>query len=210
MDFEGERGAFLKENRIKGEKEFVDLPESDRVWSFTVPPTLIELLSPPSGHPEGVLYDVKELFEEVGISFEKEDTALFSKRYSILLLKTSRLNKELIVDFMMGRGDPSVHMHFTFVKVASEKKVTSQMEEVEVKEKVGIVILPGQLGSFQLGEGLFGKVEANIDLDSLIEGRINLASDADFSEAFYKTEVVLKNGRSVVIQQSREGGKWEA
>lgn len=201
-----EGGAFLKENRIKGEKEFVGLPESDRVWSFTVPPTLIELLSPPSGHPEGVLYDVKELFEEVGISFEKEDTALFSKRYSILLLKTSRLNKELIVDFMMGRGDPSVHMHFTFVKVASEKKVTSQMEEVEVKEKVGIVILPGQLGSFQLGEGLFGKVEANIDLDSLIEGRINLASDADFSEVFYKTEVVLKNGRSVVIQQSREGG----
>ena len=103
-----------------------------------------------------------------------------------------------------------MHMHFTFVKVASEKKVTSQMEEVEVKEKVGIVILPGQLGSFQLGEGLFGKVEANIDLDSLIEGRINLASDADFSEVFYKTEVVLKNGRSMVIQQSRVGEKWEA
>ena len=148
-----------------------------------------------------------------GVSLDKDDFAVFSKPHSALYVKTSEQNEALIEGIIMMSCmiDYQIMIRLDFVRVESEREVTSKLENVEVKEKAGTVVLPGQNGSFQLGKRLFGEIEANIDSnDKLVEIRVNLAPKADLSESFFKSGLTLRGGTPVVIQQSRVGEKWEA
>ena len=222
-----EGGAFLKEERMR-DRDVVNLPKIDGVRCFRVSLGALDLDITPlesntlapvyeGNAPElarfskDSRYDIKELFQNSGVPFDEGDFVVFSIPHSTLFVKTSKQSEALIEGIMDGISYPPGLIHFDFVKIESQIEVTSKLENVEVKEKVGVVVLPGQNGNFQLGKGLFGEIEANIDSnDKLVEIRVNLAPKADLSESFFKSGLALRGGTPVVIQQSRVGEKWEA
>lgn len=162
--------------------------------------------------PRHRLYDLKDLFRKNGVNLLEEDFAVFSERRSMLFVKTSKLSHELVEGIVRsGIPDPPRMVSLDFALVERVGGQDSELGDSLVKEKVGVILLPGQLGKVKLGEGLLVESEAQIDGDSqLVDARVTLARGGDLTKAAFKTGLVLKVGVPVVVQIGQVGGKKEA
>lgn len=161
------------------------------------------------------LYDVTNLFRENGVSFRPGDFAVFSKRTSTLAVKVSKGNLDLVEGIRCTTGPNLPRMvRLGIARVEAVEKIDRvglRTGRYELKEKIGMVVLPGLTGTTRIGKELVAEAETQIDWrDELIEISVSLAERGDLKMASFKTQVVLKKGESAVIQQVRKDGRWEA
>jgi len=217
-------GAFLREEmlekiRWKDPEEEVERDMTKPFHEFEVPPTFETFLV--HGRPEvslvdrseypelkdleGEFYDCRELLEQNGVSFSEGDFTLLRKGSSKMYVRLSKINLELfegILESGTGGGAPRM-IRVEFAQIEGD-----DIRNGRVLKKVGLVVVPAQMGSMSIGEGLTIEMEGQIDGDDeMIELRATLMeSVGDMKKPSFKTGLVVQSGRPVVIQESLVNG----
>jgi hypothetical protein len=160
-------------------------------------------------HPElkgvGVVYDVKNVFRENGISFREGDFAVYNKWNDRIYAKLSLINHELAYGMMLfHRFEFGRMIRVDFEQIGGDGKVL---------KKVGVLVLPGQEGTVALGPDLGTKVEAQIDAnDELIEARVTFVdSGGDLEKPSLQTGLIFLSGVPMVVQRTvgEEEKSWK-
>lgn len=224
-----EEGAFLRDERLE-EMRWRD-PEKKQKRDMTKP--FHEFEAPPSfdvflfqrwpeyrkiekeKYPElrgmeGACFGFQELLEKNGVAFREGDFVVYSLRSEKFLAKLSEDNLEVFEDIViasMGIDAPRmIRVSFTEVQGADSRNQ-------EVLRRVAMLSLPGQSATAKLGQDLEFEVEAQIDgEDEMIEMKTTLWKESgEATRPLFKTDLVLSNGRTMIVQESvlkGEKRKW--
>lgn len=171
-------------------------------------------------HPEleklgpGKFLDCQDLLKKNGVSFGEGDFVVYLRGSSLLFAKLSEINHELL-DGIVKAGAPheprAIRLDFLQVEMDGDG-AGWKAGDGKVLKKVGISVLPGQMGEVTFGGDLAFQVEAQIDgNDDIIEVRATLSEvNGDLERASFRTGVNLRSGVPILIQESGDGASRRA
>ncbi|MDB4265392.1 hypothetical protein N9891_01440 [bacterium] len=152
------------------------------------------------------LLDLKKLLQENGVTFRPGDFVALDESMSRIYVKVSDEQLELLDGILMpaGLGPPrSIGIELTQIKLPKSGKHV----EGKILRKLGLQVLPGQIGTLKLGKLLKAEFESQIDgNDELIDVRMSLAQNGDLEEANLKSGFTVQNDVPIVVQETQTPG----
>lgn len=156
------------------------------------------------------LYEVSYILREGGFSLKKGESFMFRQSVSQFYAKLGAENlKRLEFLFKAAEPDLSLQFRFDLVEVTSDRRLEpGEFEEggFEIQKKISGSVLPGQIGSFQLGESQAVEMELQSDgAKSMIEGRVSFG---EAKEPKLQTGFFCLPGVPLILRQSWNGERW--
>ncbi|MDF1713422.1 MAG: hypothetical protein P1U90_14375 [Akkermansiaceae bacterium] len=204
-------GEFLRDKRLEQVEKWGEKKQAGEFRELLVMPNLIEWLNKGdekgAGWDEllvyrekkaelagvGLVYDVRSLFEQNGISFRDGDFIVFSKFQNRIYGKLAVKEHERFERVIKVRDEEFTPLiRIDFKQVDRDEKLL---------KKLGITVLPGQVGRISLGENLSGRVEAQLDhINDRIEVRLSLTDlEGDQERPAIDFNGTLEKGKASVI-----------